>query len=367
MVARRVPLFFLAAGIVLAVSGKVFDIAYYRFSPGWEHFQAEKRQRLRVTEYLHADLSRVREMDTALSAWSRNDYDLLTQWMFALPALFSMDRVARLAELAPRQSWAERVATFQQVVIQHRDTLWLFAAACGLALIMMPSFYAVAVMLISAAWLSVVMIVLSIMYKPVFTHLLWVVYGTASLAAVGTAFAGAVEVRRRGYHLAENRVITAGVLAAIGCVALWQTGDAWTRARADDELRSRLVRDVAAWPITPNIKLLSWSADFPFDTWIRPFQPLSPHERQFFRTTHNSVSPLADPVYAAWGTKDVLWALCHDPQTYLVDGRRGNLARQKIMLARYMHEHHAEVVALVPVFEGNTTSLFACRPAGKKD
>ena len=37
------PLIGLAAGIVLAVSGQAFDIAYYRFSPGWESSQAEKR------------------------------------------------------------------------------------------------------------------------------------------------------------------------------------------------------------------------------------------------------------------------------------------------------------------------------------
>ena len=97
--------------------------------------------------------------------------------------------------------------------------------------------------------------------------------------AIGAAFAGARDVQRRGYHLAEDRVVTVGAFATIGCIALWQTADAWTRVRANDELRSRLVRDVAAWPITPDTKLLSWSADFPFDTWVRPFQPLSPHDR----------------------------------------------------------------------------------------
>ncbi|MBX9774056.1 MAG: hypothetical protein K2Y71_06545 [Xanthobacteraceae bacterium] len=366
--ALRVPLLGLAAGIVLAASGKAFDVSYYRFTPGWEHFQAEKRQRLRVTEYLHADPSRVGEMDAALSTvgWSHNDYDLLIRWMFALPDLFSIDRIARFAELAPRQPWAERIANFVQVMSHHQDTLWIFIAICGLVLIVTRSFYAVGVMLVSAFWWSAAMIALSIVYKPNVTHFLWVTCGMVSLVAVGTAFAGAGDVRRRGYRLVEDRVVAAGVFAAIGYIALWQTGDAWARMRTDNELRARLVREVAAWPITSNTKLLSWNADFPFETWIRPFQPLSPHERQFFRTTHNAVSPLADPVYAAWGTKDVLWALCHDPQTYLVAGRRGYVARQKIMLSKYMHEHHKEDVALVPVFEGDATSLFACRPAGTK-
>ena len=56
IMALRMPLVGLAIGIVLAISGKAFDVAWYRFTPGWENVQAEKRARLRVSEYLHADL-----------------------------------------------------------------------------------------------------------------------------------------------------------------------------------------------------------------------------------------------------------------------------------------------------------------------
>ena len=49
--------------------------------------RTKSAQRLRVSEYLHADLSRQAEFNAALAAveWSRNDYDLITNWMLAVP------------------------------------------------------------------------------------------------------------------------------------------------------------------------------------------------------------------------------------------------------------------------------------------
>ena len=369
MAALRLPLLGLAAGIALAVSGKAFDVAYYRFTPGWEHFFAEKQQRLRVSEYLHADLSREPEMKAALAAvgWSRNDYDLFSGRMDAVPDTFSTERVARFAELAPRKSRSERIATFLQTTPPARHTVWLFVTLGVLALVMARSFYALAVLLVSAAWFAVLLIALAITYKPWFLHLLWMMGGTALLVATATALAAAPRTQRQGYHFVEDKMIAAGVLAAVCAAALWQVHSMWASERPRDELRAPLARDLSAWPAAPNTTVVSWNADFPLETWVRPFHAISRYGWRFLRTTHTSGTPLADPIYAVWGNKDILWSLCHTPGTYLVDGRRGYIARHAHMLSTYMREHHAEAVALVPVFEGEATSLLACRPPGKKD
>jgi len=367
IVALRMPLAGLAVGIVLAISGKAFEVAYYRFTPGWENFQAEKRTRLRVSEYLHADLSREREMNAALAAveWSRNDYDLITNWMFAIPDTFSADRVSRFAELAPTKSWTERIADFHRALAPGSHVIWLFVALCVLALLMVRSRYALAAVLVSAALLAVAMAALSVAFKPAFLHILWVLCGTVCLVAVATAFAGTAPVRRQGYRFIEDRMLAAGVLATLSCAALWQVSEMWTSGRADDDLRARLARDLAAWPATANTTIVAWDADFPFETWVRPFRALPAQRRQFFHTVHTTVTPLAEPVYAAWGSRDTLWALCRAPQTYLVDARRGYTTRHARLLATYMREHHAEDVTLTPAFDGEATALLACRPAAK--
>ena len=367
VMALRMSLAGLAVGIVLAISGKAFEVAYYRFTPGWENFQAEKRARLRVSEYLHADLSREREMNAALAAveWSRNDFNLITNWMFAVPDTFSADRVARFAELAPTKSWTERIADFHRALAPGTHVIWLFAALCVLALLLVRSRHALAVMLVSSAGLAVAMAALSVAFKPAFLHILWVLCGTVCLVAVATAFAGAASIRRQGYRLIEDRVLAAGVLATLGCVALWQLSEMWASGRTDDDLRARLARDLGAWPAAANTTIVAWDADFPFETWVRPFRALSPQRRQFFHTVHTTVTPLAEPVYAAWGSKDTLWALCHVPQTYLVDARRGYTTRHARLLATYMREHHAEDVTLTQAFDGEATALLACRAAAK--
>ncbi len=364
--ALRMPLVGLAVGLVLAVSGKAFDLAYYHVTPGWENVAAEKRARLRVSEYLHADLSREGEMNAALAAagWSRNDYDLITNWMFAVPDTFSTDRVARFAQLAPTGPWIERIADLHAAIQPGTQVIGLFAALCLLALVMARSLFALAVVLVSAGWLALAMAALSVVFKPAFLHILWVLCGSMSLIAAATAFAGGAQIRRHGYRLIEDRAIAGGAIAALACAALWQIVDMRASGRAGDELRARLARDLGAWPVSASTTIVAWDADFPFEIWVRPFRALPPLRRQFFHTVHTTVTPLAEPVYAAWGSKDTLWALCHVPHTYLVDARRGYTARHAGLLSTYMREHHAEAVTLTPVFEGEATSLLACRPAG---
>ena len=148
----------------------------------------------------------------------------------------------------------------------------------------------------------------------------------------------------------------------IGCVALWQIVDMRTSGRANDELHARLARDVAAWPVTPGATVIAWNADFPFERWVRPFRTAPLLRRQILHSTHLVATPLAEPFYAAWGSRDTLWALCHVPRTYLIDGRRGYIERHVPMLTTYMREHHAEDVTLTPAFDGEATSLLACRP-----
>lgn len=367
LAALRVPLAGVALGIVLALGGRAFDEAWFRFTPGWETVLAEKRARLRVSEYLHADLTRAREFDAALAAveWSRNDYDLITNWMFALPGTFGTERMSRFAALAPTSSWTERIADFYRVLAPATHVLWLFAAVCVLVLAMARSFFALAAVFAAAGWLAVLLTALSIVFKPEVLHILWVLCGAASLVGAATGLAGTLPRVRAGYRVIEDRVIAAGALAALGCVALWQIADMDQKGRADDALRAQLARDLASWPSAPGTTLIAWDADFPFETWVRPFHALPAQRPQIYHTTHVGVMPLADPFYAAWGTRDLLWALCHDRQMYLIDARRGYTERHARMLSTYMRERHGEEVSLAPLREGEAVSLLACRPAEK--
>ena len=111
--------------------------------------------------------------------------------------------------------------------------IWLFAVLCVLALVMVRSFHALASVLVSVGWLAIAMAALSVVYKPVFPHILWVLCGTVSLIAVATAFAGAWHrFGARAIVSSRTGVIAAGALATLGCVVLWQiVEDAGKRPR----------------------------------------------------------------------------------------------------------------------------------------
>lgn len=363
VLAWRAPVAGLVLGLLLLTAGKAVDVVYYQSTPGWETFQHDKERRLAVSEYLHADFSRATEMTAALDAvaWSRNDYELITGWMFAVPDIFSNDRVTRFAALAPRKSWTARAGDLFQKLAPDLPVIWLFVSLGVLAILMMRSLYSAAVMLVSAGGLLAVMITLSVVFKPSFLHILWVMCGTVSFAATTAAFAGTPHIRRRGYYFYEDRWIAGAVLAAIGGIALWQIGDMRANSNDADRIRAQLAQELAAWSLPPKTIVLAWDAHFPFERWVQPFRPYPRYDWRFFHVTHEAVSPLANSLYSQWGSSDVLWSLCHVPGTYLVESQFG-YTRHERMLADYMREHHAESVTLVPVVEGEATLLLTCRP-----
>jgi hypothetical protein len=365
---RRRPMLLPAAalltGVVLALVCRGYDGAYYAGSPGWESVREEGKQRGRAGEYAFLEPSRIDEFDAALSAahWTANDYRLLSGWLFADRQLFSAERMQRFNDLAPRQSLSERGGAAWRLLARPESLLWLTALLGVSAALLRPCWGGVLGVLVSLTWLATVLVVIVVTFKTGVEHIIWPLYAGVTLATAVAVYADAARARRRDRYLVlEERTIAALTLLGLACLATWYVGTALAAGRAAEQVRRQVARDLGGWPVREGDTVVAWDHNFPFELWARPFHRIPQTPWRFLHTTAAAATPVAEPIYAAWGTRDVAWAMCHVDGVYRVDARLGYAEPHARILTAYMQEHYREAVDVVPVFQGEALSLYTCR------
>jgi hypothetical protein len=358
-----------------AVAGSLllqaYDAHHYSTAPGWENFREQTRQIGRVSGYAFADRTQKSAWDAALSAaqWTDNDYSMVSGWLFQNQNLFSVERMRRFADVAPSTPIMRRLDLLRAQLTLPQSLAWIVPVLCFAAVLLRWSIAGLAIAIVSMLSSLLVLAVIAVVFKLGFEHILWPIYAVTCLAGAG-AVLGLGPYRRlpRGGYLAiEDRIIGTAILIPVFFLAWAQASAAFTRGAAAEELRRRVDRDVAAWPLQANSAVVVWDHNFPYETWVRPFHPASPMFQRFLHTNALSITPLAKSFYAEWNTSDVAWAICHVPGVYRVDARLGYAGPHAKMLKTYMSEHFQEDIETETVFEGEALSLYRCRasPAGR--
>jgi len=358
------PVAALACGIAGSVLLQAYDNGYYARAAGWAGFREQGRQIIRASEYAYVDRSQTERLKAALSAaqWTDNDYLLASGWLFQNQEVFSTERIKRFADLVPSKSASYRLELLHHMLGIPENSVWIVPFLCFAALLLRRSRPGLAGVFISMLFAVMILTVIAVVFKVGIEHILWPLYIAVVFAGAAAVLGQKPRSRLQGGYLAvEDKVVGAIVLLGVAGLALLQIGEVFAREARSDELRRRVDRDVAIWPVRPDSAVVVWDHNFPFETWVRPFRPTAPMFRRFLHTNAPSISPLLKSFYAEWGTSDVGWSMCHVPGVYRVDAHLGYAGPQTQMLKTYMREHYHEDVEVAPVFAGEALSLYACR------
>jgi hypothetical protein len=362
------PLALYLAGAGLAVLAAGFNRYYYSISPGWETFFQDNLVFLRATNWLTLDASRPEEIRIALraSGWTANDYELLSGWLYGDKQLFSMGQMKEFASLAPRTSPMRLMISLYLNLTSLPTEFWLLVCLPFAAALLVGTLRSFVVAAASVVWLFSMTAVIAVIFKAGFEHIIWAHFASTLLVVFALVLSLPRRSRRDSYARAEYAVLSIATLTGSALASIWLVSLVIAAGNATERFRvGSLSHDVAKWPLTARDLIVVWNADFPFETWVRPFARFEPPAWQFFHTTPTARSPLAANLYRKWGTSDAAWAMCHVPGVYRVeDSRRGYAAAHERQLATYMKEHHGEDVQSVEIFTGEVLSLYACKLAG---
>jgi hypothetical protein len=358
------PIAALAGAVVVGLLLQVYDNRYYARSAGWEGSREHGRQLARAQEYGFVDRSQTEPWKAALAAaqWTDNDYLVMYSWLFQNQAVFSTERTRRFADLAPSIPIATRLDSLHRMLAAPENSAWIVPAFCLAALLLRRSAQGLAGALLSMLGAAVVAAAIAVVFKVGFQHILWPFYTVVIMAGAAAVFGQRPGSRPPdGYLALEDRVAGAVVLLGVAGLALLQIGEVFARGARSEELRRRVDRDLAIWPVRRDSVVVVWDHTFPYETWVRPFRPTAPMFRQFLHVNAPSITPLLQSFYAEWGTSDVGWSMCHVPGVLRVDGHLGYATPHARMLRTYMLEHYHEDVEIAPVFAGDALSLYVCR------
>jgi hypothetical protein len=358
------PIAALACAIAGSLLLQAYDNGYYARTSGWQNVRENGRQINRAGDYALVDRSQAERWEAALSAaqWTDNDYLAVSGWLNQNQELFSAERIKRFADVAPSQPIASRLEALYHMLGRPENSIWIVPVFCLAALLLRRSLQGLAGVLLSMLSAMIVAAAIAVVFKAGFRHILWPFYAVVVLASAAAVLGQRPRGRPRdGYLAAENRVVGVTVLLVVAGLTLLQVGEVFARGVRSDELRRRVDRDVAIWPVRPDSVVIVWSNNFPYETWVRPFRPTAPMLRRFPHLNAPSITPLLKSFYAKWGTSDVGWSMCHVPGIYRVDAHLGYAGPQTRMLKTYMREHYHEEIEVVPVFAGEALSLYACR------
>ncbi len=315
---RRALLFPAGAALVLMMAFFATDRIAYSRSGGWSSFHEFDNLRRRGVDYLVPEqitppvLARLR----AETAWSANDFLLFSGWYFTDPAVYSMDKARKAAEIFGGQVWSAA-----RVNAAARDA---------------------GTFLIKMRWTFLLL------------GLFVLAHGASSrlilyfLSTMLTIAARRVEPSPHFWQTAIAAVLGLFV-AAHSLPALHRTSEARRAAAANAQ------RDVAELRrIGARLFIIHGNA-FPYEDYWRPLHTTQP-PFPFIGLGMTDQTPPVQDALREMASVDVAWSLCSEPGLILI-------AWDPIppMLSRYVLEHRGAAVRFEPVFRGKCETAWRCR------
>jgi hypothetical protein len=338
------------AAAVLMMSFFAADRVAYNRSGGWSRFHEFDNLRRRGVDYLVPEqitpsvLARLH----AETGWSENDFLLFSGWYFTDPAVYSMARARKAAEIFGSQMWtaarvnaaARDAGTF---LIGMRWTfllLGLFVLARGPSFRLSVYFF--------AATLMVVMLVgvVSVISKTPPPRVYWPML---ILAATMLTIAARRVEPAPGRWMPAIAAILGLFVAAHSLPTLHRTSEVRRVAAANAR------RDVAELRrIGARLFIIHGNA-FPYEDYWQPLHPAPPPFAFIALGLTDQTPPVQDALRET-ASVDVAWSLCSDPRLILI-------AWDPIppMLSRYVLEHRGAAVRFEPVFRGKCLTAWRCR------
>jgi hypothetical protein len=347
---RRALLLPVGAALVLMMALFAADRIAYNRSGGWSGFHAFDALRRRGVDYLVPEqitpsvLARLR----AETGWSENDFLLFSGWYFTDPAVYSMVKVRKAADIFGGQVWsaarlnaaARDAGTF---LIRMRWTfllLGLFVLARGASSRLNLYFLGTTLTIV------VLVGVVSVISKTPPPRVYW-----PMLILAATMLTIAARRAEPAPHLWQPAVaaVLGLFVAAHSLPALHRTSEARRAAAANAQRDAAELQQIGA-----RLFIIHGNA-FPYEDYWRPLHP-APPPFAFIGLGLTDQTPPVQDALRKMASVDVAWSLCSDPGLVLI-------AWDPIppMLSRYVLEHRGATVRFEPVFRGEGVNAWRCR------
>jgi len=337
------------AALILMMAFFAVDRVAYNRSRGWSGFHEFDTLRRRGVDYLIPEqltppvMARLR----AETGWSENDFFLFNGWYFTDPAVYSLAKVRKAAEIFGGQIWTAvrvngAVRDAGAFLIKMRWTfllLGIFVLARGAPTRLILYFL--------GTTLTVVVLVgvVSVISKTPPPRIYWPMLILA--ATMLTIAARRVEQAPRPWLTAAASILGLFV-AGHSLLALHRTSEAHRAAAGNTQ------RDVAELRrIDARLFIIHGNA-FSYEDYWRPLHPAPPPFAFIGLGLTDQTPPVQDALRAT-ASIDVAWSLCSDPTLVLV-------AWEPIppMLSQYVLEHRGVAVHFEPLLRREHVSAWRC-------
>jgi len=334
-----------AIALTLAVIGFAVNLLAYRQTTGWSTFYEFNLHRSRLSEYL--DPERVppdgwnrlaRE-----TGWSRNDFQMLQNWFFIDPDVFSLQKVRdadRLLHDAQQRGEPSATFTFFKSTWLVFALFTAFVVSRGAAPRLL--FYLLATTLILALFIAFIAFVSKAPPPRIFWPML-------ILAAAAIAIAAP------RWERPVPRAVSIVALALGVTITIVQTRavaiDAATHRDAIEGMRA----DVEGLQRTGANLFVLHAYHFPFEDYWLPLHPQPTPPFPFIALGASARTPPVEDFLKRTGRADLLTSLCSDPSLLLVTA-----PPTLPMLVTFMREHHGMNVQFTPLFTGKRTQAWRC-------
>ena len=366
------PYGFLILLFILLVISDFHHYQYYEKTPGWKGFLEFNKLRAQFNDY-HAIKydERTRECFEQVN-WSRNDYDMLMNWAFTDPEVYSTDRLAKLISCGGSQStkkvdWKRVIETIKG----HYNFLWprawftivLLSFLLGLALISRSLFSFGLATLTLLSWFFVLIILITYYKLPI-----WV-FGPSSAfpcwfallvcqdqvrLARGSRSWVAVKIGRCVVGVA---LLALAVLAGLECSKMSKQ-----RIASNAELR----RCLLVLQPRPDQLFVAWR-NFPFEN-ILPFEDKGYLKKMHFVSfgTLNQ-SPVQRSMLQHFRIRNIMPALYEKDNVFLFI-YPSLFSSISNLYSTYIREHYGMQVELTKHFECGSLLLYkAQRESGREE
>jgi hypothetical protein len=346
----------MSAGPVLAIAVAALAICglawFYHFfeyfhSPAWRDYYLFNTRRAELTELADARLP-LRVLNDAFAAvgWRMSDYNMMKEWLFFDPTVFSLAKLDAIVARLPIPSPPGLLAVAGLLASYVKSFPFILIAIAGVVSTA-SRFRSAVTCVLSLVALVIIITAVSYFLKPLPYRVFWPL-------AVGAVFTMWIVVRF-DRPMRPHWILRAASAVLIAAAGTMMTAQTLERMRSISHTRQLALLDLVRAPIRPKDLIVIVGSWFPYEFVERPFG--SPYLQRAVKalplaagqtapSEANFIRKVAHPDMATW--------LCSDADILLASGQA------LTALTAYYRDRRKLSVRFSTLFTGNTFSAYRC-------
>jgi hypothetical protein len=353
----------LLAGAVTAASLLVWaERRYYAASPGWERFFEYGALRAEFTDRQRVSYSPDRLADLRAVGWTEVDLEMLRNWFYMDPEVYSLDRLRFLASRSPEIESVLRRARHLDLGAILRGVLFTsYGAALALFLAVSQrrarSRQTAWRPLVHALWAVLLLLAFTIVERAPPQRVWLPVLALAALAVLGEAVdrpgAGEPSLQRGAIPVLASAL----ALFVGGSLVAHHGRSLLAMSRRHQHQHAVAMDDLRRLAPRPDQLYVVWGSAFPLEAVLPVLATPSEELRRFkiLGLGVGSHEPMVQGRLRQYGIEDLYQDFYRRDDVFLVAPRTPYYLD---LLGRYVRQHYGVAVATTLVFDGQSFAVF---------